>query len=90
MKRHYLLFLGACYEQPKGKRYVDPDPLDPYYGRLAGSGYVWRDTDPDPGHINVQNNAMEKDFCVNKMINVDFFTKILNIFLKQLLLHNFF
>ena len=45
---------------------TDPDPLDPYYGRLAGSGSVWRDTDPDLGHINVQNNAMAKEFCVNK------------------------
>ena len=25
----------------------DPDPLEPYYGRLAGSEYVRRDTDPD-------------------------------------------
>ena len=45
---------------------MDPDPLDPYVRRLAGSGSVWRDTDPDPGHISVQNNAMAKEFCVNK------------------------
>ena len=42
----------------------DPDPLDPYYGRLAGSRTVWRDTDPDPGHINVQNKAMAKEFVL--------------------------
>ena len=52
-----------------------PVPLDPYYGRLAGSGSAWRDTDPDPGHINVQNNVME-EFCVNKLIYVDFFHQI--------------
>ena len=47
----------------------DPDTLDLYYGRLAGSGSVWRDTDPDRGHIlvNVQNTAMAKKFCVNKL-----------------------
>ena len=39
---------------------VDPDPLDPYYGRLAGSRSVWRDADLDPGHINAQNKAMAK------------------------------
>ena len=55
--------------------YVDPEPLDPYYGRLAGSGSVWRDTDPDPGHINVQNKALAKEFCVNKLENVNFFNK---------------
>ena len=52
-----------------------PDPLDPYYGRLAGSGSVWRDTDPDPGHINMQNNAMAKKFCLNRLIlifNINF------------------
>ena len=32
---------------------VDPNLLDPYYGRLAGSGSVWKDTNPDPGLINV-------------------------------------
>ena len=58
---------------------MDPDPLDPYYLRLAGSGSVWRDMDPDPRHINVHNNAMAKEFCVNKLINVDFFHE-----------HNFF
>ena len=59
-----------------GISYVDRDPLDPYYGRLAGSGSVWRDTDPDRGHINVQNNAMAKEFCVNKLIIVDFFHQV--------------
>ena len=28
---------------------ADPDPLDPHYRRLSGSGSAWRDTDPDPG-----------------------------------------
>ena len=54
--------------------------MDPDYGRLAGSGSVWRDTDPDPGHINVQNNAMAKEFCVNKFINVDFFHQLKFLF----------
>ena len=46
---------------------VDPDPLDPYYGRLAGYRFVWKDADPDPRHINGQNNAMVKKLCVNKL-----------------------
>ena len=50
------------------------------YGRLPGSGSVWRDTDPDSGHINVQNNAMAEEFCVNKMINVDCFQLVLKHF----------
>ena len=58
-----------------------PDALDPYYGRLAGSGSVWRVT--DPGHINAQNNAMTKEFCVNKLINVDFFHQVLKHFFKN-------
>ena len=45
---------------------LDPDPLDPYYGKLPGSGSVWRDTVPDPGYIQVQNKAITKEFCVNK------------------------
>ena len=57
--------------------YMDPDPLDPYYGRLARSRSVWRDTDPDPGHINVQKKDMAKEFCVNKFKNVDFFNEVL-------------
>ena len=40
---------------------MDLDPLDPYYGRLAGSGSVWRDTDLDPGHVNVKSNAMAEE-----------------------------
>ena len=55
---------------------MDPGPLDPYYGRLAGSGAVWRDTDPAPGHINVQNKAMANEFCVNKLIDVDLFHQV--------------
>ena len=43
---------------------MDPDPLNLHYGRLAGSGSVWRDTDPDPGLINVQSKAMAKEFGV--------------------------
>ena len=45
---------------------MDPYPLDPLCGRLGGSGSVWRDTDPGPGHINVQNNARQKSFFVLK------------------------
>ena len=46
-------------------------------------------TDPDPGQINVQNNDMAKEFCVNKLINVGFFHQVLKHFKKTLLLHNF-
>ena len=69
---------------------MDPDPLDPHYGRLAGSGSVWRDTDPDPGHTNLQNNAIAKEFSVNKLINVDFFHQVLKHFLKTIILHIYF
>ena len=62
---------------------MDPDPLDPYYGRLGGSGSVWRDTDPDLGHINVHNNAVAKEFCGNKLINVDFFHQVLKHLFKN-------
>ena len=59
---------------------MDLDLLDPHYGRLAGSRSLWRDTDLDPGHINVQNNAMANEFYVNKLVNVDFFLQVLKHF----------
>ena len=64
--------------------------MEPYYGRLVGSGSVWRNTDPDPGHVNVQNKAMAKEVCVNKLVFVDIFHQVLKPFLKNILLHNFF
>ena len=48
------------------------------------------DPDPDPGHLNVQNKAMAKEFCVNKLVNVDFFHQVLKHFSKTNLIHNFF
>ena len=70
-KIHYLNLFALFFFSD-----VDPYPLDPFYRRLPGSGSVWRDTGPDPGHINVQNSAMAKEFCVDKLINVlTFFTK---------------
>ena len=49
----------------------------------GGSGSVRRDTDPDPGHINVHNTSMAKQFCVNKLINVDIFHQVLKYFFKK-------
>ena len=67
----------------------NPDPLDPYYRRLAGSVFVWRDTDLDPGHINVQNNDI---VCVGTNVFAEFklfcSKKYTNKMLKQISIIN--
>ena len=44
-----------------------------------------RETDPDPGHINLQNNAMEKEFCVNKFDKCRLFSPSLKTLKKKFL-----